>query len=375
MSKSHGSLRIVKGGLLSENVAASKIPIMHGAMPGTRQALYKERNVAITSQRLSRKGKSIRVIAGLVIGAALLFLTVKDLSWAEVSAQFATLDYGWVLLALALYWLELSLRIARWGMLLSPLRATLPLSTVAIAFVSGYAANNVLPAKLGEPFRADLLGRLGDVSRMSALGSIIVERMFDLVVVLGMTAWGVLMVSSDHLDILADVNRGLAALLIPFLGLAGGIYFVVTRKSNALVVRVKSASEKLRNLLAGLEIPNRPGSYLKLMGFTFVIWALNSLAMWSILMALDVQLTASQTVMLIGLTGISASIPAAPAGIGTLQYAFYLAAILYDFPTSAAIVASALVQIVLLGSATLVGALAYSHAVSNHLLVRSNVER
>lgn len=308
------------------------------------------------------------------MGAALLYLTVKDLSWAEVSAQLATLQYKWLVLALLLYWVELSLRVFRWGTLLSPLRATLPLSTVGIAFLSGLAANNVLPAKLGEPFRADLLGRLGGVSRMSTFGSIIVERMFDFVVVLGMTTWGVLMVSSDHLDTLADVNRGLALLLVPFLVLVGGIYFVVTRKSNVLVVRLKSMSKKLRNLLKGLELPNPPGSYTRLIGSTIVIWALNSLAMWSILMALDVQLTVNQTVMLIGLTGISASIPAAPAGIGTLQYAFYLAAILYDFPTSAALVASALVQILLLGTATLAGALAYSHAVSQHLLSRSQAQ-
>ncbi|MFK7730817.1 MAG: lysylphosphatidylglycerol synthase transmembrane domain-containing protein [Pseudomonadales bacterium] len=311
----------------------------------------------------------------MAVGAALLYLTVKDLSWGDVSTQLSTLAYGWVLLALVLYWLELSVRIVRWGTLLAPLRSSLPITTVATAFVSGYAANNVLPAKLGEPFRADLLGRLGGVSRMSAFGSIIVERMFDLVVVLGMTTWGVLLVSSDHLDTLADVNRGLAALLVPFILLAGGLYFVVSRKNNFLVVRLKSMSEKVRNLLDGLEIPSSSGSYLKLTLSTLLIWTLNSSAMWSILMALDVQLTMSQTVMLIGLTGISASIPAAPAGIGTLQYAFYLAAILYDFPTSAALVASALVQIVLLGSATLVGALAYSNAVSRHLLPRAPAEQ
>ncbi|MFK7734060.1 MAG: lysylphosphatidylglycerol synthase transmembrane domain-containing protein [Pseudomonadales bacterium] len=311
----------------------------------------------------------------MAVGAGLLYLTVKDLRWGEVSAQLSTLAYGWVLLALALYWVELSVRIVRWGTLLAPLRNSLSLSAVATAFVSGYAANNVLPAKLGEPFRADLFGRLAGASRMRAFGSVIVERMFDLVMVLGMTIWGVLVVSSDHLDTLADINRGLAALLVLFLLLAGGLYFVVGRKNNYLVVRVRSMSVKARNLFDGLEVPSSSRGYVNLTLLTLLIWTLNSLAMWSILMALDVQLTINQTVMLIGLTGISASIPAAPAGIGTLQYAFYLAAILYDFPTSAALLASALVQIVLLGSATLVGALAYSNAVSRHLLPRAPVEQ
>jgi uncharacterized membrane protein YbhN (UPF0104 family) len=95
---------------------------------------------------------------------------------------------------------------------------------------------------------------------------------------------------------------------------------------------------------------------------------LNCLAIWSIMMALDVQLDVNQTILLIGITGISAAIPAAPAGIGTLQYAFYIAAVLFEFSSSVALVASVIVQIVLLGSATLVGAIAYSYAISNHLL-------
>lgn len=311
----------------------------------------------------------------MVVGGGLLYLTVKDLSWAEVQAELGAIHYAWVVCALAIYWVELALRIVRWRVLLLPLRQTLPYTSVATAFMAGYAANNVLPAKLGEPFRADLLGRLGEVSRMSALGSIIVERMFDMVVVLGMTAWGVLMVSSLRLDTLADVNRGLLALLFPFLCLAAGLYFLVTRKRNVLVVRLNAMSEKIRNLITGLNVPGGAASQFGLCVLTLLIWGLNSCAMWSMLMALEVQLTASQTVMLIGLTGIAAAIPAAPAGIGTLQYAFFLAAVLYDFPASAALVASALVQIVLLGSVTLAGALAYSHAVSTRLLPRARVER
>ena len=84
--------------------------------------------------------------------------------------------------------------------------------------------------------------------------------------------------------------------------------------------------------------------------------------------ALDIELSINQTILLVGITGIATAIPAAPAGIGTLQYAFHLAAILFSFSASAALVASALVQLVLLGSATLVGAFSYSYAVSKHLL-------
>ena len=88
-------------------------------------------------------------------------------------------------------------------------------------------------------------------------------------------------------------------------------------------------------------------------------------------MALHIELSLNQTILLVGITGISAAIPAAPAGIGTLQYAFHITAVLLDYSVSAALVASAIVQIALLGSATLVGALSYSYAISTHLLPRN----
>jgi uncharacterized protein (TIRG00374 family) len=321
------------------------------------------------------RSKYFRFSLGMLVGAALLFLSVKDVSWIEVKDQFEGIAYTWILLGLFLYWIELTLRIVRWRVLLSQLKPPIATHHIAIAFISGYAANNVLPAKLGEAFRADLLGRLANVSRLTAFGSIIVERLFDIVAVLGMTAWGVFFVTTTHLDTLQEVTRGLTVLLAPVALLVILVYFFVARKNNHLNIRLRAWSVNIHNLLQGLHVLENSSSYLKLLTSTLIIWMLNCLAMWSIMMALDVQLGVNQTILLIGITGVAAAIPAAPAGIGTLQYAFYITAVLFEFPTSAALVASMVVQIVLLGSATLVGAIAYSYAISKHLLPATEVEK
>ena len=314
------------------------------------------------------RSKYFRFFLGVTVGACLLFLSVKDLSWNEVKEEVGGIAYAWILLATCLYWIELGLRIVRWRVLLSRLNPPVAGYQIAIAFLSGYAANNVLPAKLGEAFRADLLGRLADVSRLTAFGSIIVERLFDMVVVLGMTAWGVFLVSTTYPDTLEEVSNGLTLLVAPIALLVILVFFLGARKNYYLNVRLRALSVKLHNLLQGLHVLEDSASFLKLLSSTLVIWMLNCLAIWSIMMALDVQLNINQTILLIGITGISAAIPAAPAGIGTLQYAFYIAAVLFEFSSSVALVASVIVQIVLLGSATVVGAIAYSYAISNHLL-------
>lgn len=314
------------------------------------------------------QSKYFRFFLGVAVGTALLFLSVKDVSWNEVKSEVAGITYAWILFAALLYWIELGLRTVRWHVLLSQLKPPVSRHQIAIAFISGYAANNLLPAKLGEAFRADLLGRLANVSRLTTFGSIIVERLFDMVVVLGMTAWGVFLVSTTHLETLDEVTKGLTLLVAPIAVLVMLVYFVVARKDNHLNVRLRAFSVKVQNLLHGLHVLEDSSSYLKLLSSTLVIWMLNCLAIWSIMMALDIQLNVNQTILLVGITGISAAIPAAPAGIGTLQYAFYITAVLFEFSSSAALVASMIVQIALLGSATVVGAIAYSHAISNHLL-------
>jgi uncharacterized protein (TIRG00374 family) len=309
-----------------------------------------------------------RIGLGLTLGAVLLYLSVKDVSWDDVKGEFTGVSYTWILAAAGCYWIELTFRVLRWRALLSQLKPPIAIYQIATAFISGYAANNVLPAKLGEPFRADLLGRLANVSRLTAFGSIIVERLFDMVMVLLMTTWGVLFVTTTHLDTLDDVHRGLALLAAPIAVVVLLVFVVVSRQGNFLNIRLHGLSAKVQNLVQGLRVFEDGAGYVKVLGGTLVIWTLNCLAIWSILMALDVQLNVNETVLLIGITGIAAALPAAPAGIGTLQYAFHIASLLFGFSASTAIAASAIVQIVLLGSATAVGAIAYSYAVSHHLL-------
>ena len=322
----------------------------------------------ISSEVSIFRNKYFRFLLGIVIGGALLFLSLKDVSLSAVKEELENITYAWIVLSLGFYWVELSLRIVRWRVLLSQVKPPIAGRHVTIAFLSGYAANNVLPAKLGEAFRADLLGRLANVSRLTAFGSIILERLFDMVVVLAMTAWGVLFITTTHPDVLEDVNKGLVILTAPIAILVVVVYFLVAKKDSPLNVKIKALSVKLQNLIQGLHILEDSSSYLKLIAATLIIWMLNCLAIWSIMMALGIQLGVHQTILLIGITGISAAIPAAPAGIGTLQYAFYICAVLFEFSSSAALVASTIVQLVLLGSATVVGAMCYSYAVSNHFL-------
>ena len=83
-----------------------------------------------------------------------------------------------MVLAVAIYLLSIGVRCLRWGLLL---RATNNVSwrRAAEALVTGFAAHYVLPGRIGELIRADYARRVFNMSRFTSLGTIVVERVCD----------------------------------------------------------------------------------------------------------------------------------------------------------------------------------------------------
>jgi uncharacterized protein (TIRG00374 family) len=303
--------------------------------------------------------RQVRALLGFAIGGAFLYLAVRHTSAAEMVRVLGSAKTGWLTLAVAVYWLELGARVMRWRALLSHTGKAVGLGNTATTFIIGYAANNVLPAKLGELVRVDLVSRLSGVSRMASLGTVVVERIFDLLLILLMAGLGIgFLVLPETLDV-ARLRHGMTGLgvftaVLVILGICFARSGIGRRWNFRPAMRAR-----LGNLLSGIRILANPGQCGRILAFSLLVWALNAMAMWLIVFAFGVSLAPLQTLLLIGIVGLVAVLPAPPAGLGVLQYAFALAFELLGKPSAIGLVASATVQVVLLGSVTLVGALLF----------------
>ena len=90
--------------------------------------------------------------------------------------------------------IDVGARGARWRALLAPI-APLPYRRVLGYTYIGYLANNVLPARLGELYRSHALGEGEGVSRTTVLGTVVVERVVDTVMVVAIAALAVVVLS------------------------------------------------------------------------------------------------------------------------------------------------------------------------------------
>lgn len=108
----------------------------------------------------------------------------------DIGATAATFDGGRLPLlvpATVMYFAGLWLRSARWQRLIAPF-ADVPTSRLLRVLVIGFAVNNLLPLRLGELVRTFLIGRSHRVPFSAALGSILIERVFDVLALCGIMA-------------------------------------------------------------------------------------------------------------------------------------------------------------------------------------------
>ena len=146
--------------------------------------------------------------------------------------------------------LDIAARGARWRALLAPI-APLPYRRVLGYTYIGYLANNVLPARLGELYRSHALGEGEGVSRTTVLGTVVVERVVDTVMVVAIAAVAVLVLSVRG-AMSSAVLLGLAfvALLVIVLGLGIAAHRLPGAGSGDRADRAPPAAPRARSSVA-----------------------------------------------------------------------------------------------------------------------------
>ncbi len=131
---------------------------------------------------MNKSTKSIIQFTVLLgVGILLAWLSIKSV-WGErdkIADSFATANYFWVGVSIAIAFLSHYLRAFRWNYLLKPLGYSVKPANALGAVLVGYFANYGLP-RMGELTRCTLVTKYDDVPFEVALGTVITERIVDM---------------------------------------------------------------------------------------------------------------------------------------------------------------------------------------------------
>ncbi len=290
-----------------------------------------------------------RGVIGILIGAIFLWLALRQTSLEQVRAILSQSNPGWLFVALGFYAADLLVRISRWRILLRDVK-TLSFRSVGIALIVGYAANNILPARLGELFRADFAGRRYRLSRSAIVGSIFVERVLDGLIVVLCLVVGRLFVSEQ-----AILNSLTAVSALLFISIFLALWFLGRESGLDWLGRLPPAiNSRIQSFRQGLLVMRGSG-LSRAVNLSLIVWLLEGIMLWSVLKAVDISLGWQEMLSVVGVASLSTLIPSAPGFVGTYQYAYAFTVSLFGYEPARGVAAATAVQIFLLGSVTLVG--------------------
>ena len=269
-----------------------------------------------------RSGTVLRAAVGAAISIVALWLVLRGVDLARTGEVLARADLRWVGLAAAFLATDLVLRALRWQRLLRPI-ATVRYTSMLGYLLVGYLANNILPARLGELVRSHYLGDREGISRASALGTVVVERVVDFVVVVAIAAAAILVLSVRGIVANAVlVGVAVAALLAAATAIGVAAHRLPgAERIAAIASRWPKLTDLAGKLHGGLAVAGRPRTLAEALGLSLVAWGATVLAFAAAGQAVGVELTIGQASLLAAGVALVTAIPAGPANLGTFELA------------------------------------------------------
>jgi hypothetical protein len=268
-----------------------------------------------------RNSPLVRLLIGVVISAIFLGVTLSRVDLEEAAAAIGRATPGLLLLALLIVLVDLCLRALRWHVLLLNVEGAgvRPPYRLAFGYLTlGFAANAVLPARLGDVARAVLAAGTFRTPRLAILGTVAMERVSDGLTMLGLAILSSLVVASA--TELRELTRFAVALGAGGL-IAGVVGWVAITRSRLATTRIGGAVTGIvGRLSSGAGALRHVGSAFAFLGLTAVLATTAILVAWTVLQAVGVQLSPIQTVLFLSGIALSLAIPAAPGALGTYEF-------------------------------------------------------
>lgn len=265
---------------------------------------------------------------GLVFAIVIFALRGQNIDVGQTWEYMRGANPWLMLMGLAVFYTTFPLRAIRWRMLLRnahvPVHegrsswATLP-ALMEYLYLSWFA-NCIVPAKLGDAYRAYLLKHNGKVSFSSTLGTIFAERLLDMIGLFGMLLVSGWLTFGARMPEGTQIIFGFGALLVVgiLVGLAG------MRWLSPLIRRVVPA--RLHDFYGRFEYAAlrsfSPAILPRLVLLTGAVWMLEGARLYFVILAMNqegVSLGLSAVIFVALASSLLTALPITPGGLGVVE--------------------------------------------------------
>jgi uncharacterized protein (TIRG00374 family) len=307
-------------------------------------------------------GRWGRVVVGFIVAAAFVFLLARRVDWSEVQRRLTGADWRLLLLALLALSADMGARITRWWLMLRMREPALPLSSCVRPFLASLALNNTVPLRAGDVVRVFGFRRTLKAPTAHVLGTLVLERLLDLLVLLAILFVCLLGTAGvfPRAFLVGAAVAGGAALVA--LGVLTFFPRAITAALQGLVSRVfgrrrcaPAVSRAVAQVTESVGLLRHPGQASRLLGLTLGAWLLEGAVFASVMWSLDIDVSSAAAGLSLGAGTLATLLPSSPGYVGTFDYFASLGLTAYGASPAAATAFALLVHLVLWVPITVVG--------------------
>lgn len=267
----------------------------------------------MSSHAAKNRGRSIKIALGWLVSLIFLYLVFSKVEWGKLWEQLKTISPLELIALVVIYLCGFTVRALRSQALLPQLNLAQGLGGVLV----GYAANNTLPARLGEFVRAQVVGQSTGIKRTTTFSSIIVERILD-----GLAIVILLLIGSGDLTLppWADTVR-LLGIIIFASAMAGVVGVGFTHSYWKHLVPDNKLGDALSGLIEGILLATRDVRTVALtLVYSLAIWAVESFMFFYAFHVFSIEGTFLSALFVMGIVNLGVLIPSSPGNLGVFQY-------------------------------------------------------
>jgi len=315
-----------------------------------------------------RRGRrTLAILLGLGSSLVFLYLAFRRIDLHGVGDALLHSDWWpWYVMAPFIYYSGHIARGQRCRVILEP-HCDISLMTGINCTIIGYAANNLLPARMGEVVRAYVLGRRANVSVSLALAVTFLERIFD-----GLSITLILVIAG-HFAPLPDWGKHVVSVaLIVFAGASVAVALLtaarpLVRRIAATVTSIlpEGIAHRLLGILdrafGATDCLRSPHILLMVLLLSMAAWLCEGTMFLTVLPAFRLPMNPLWAAMALSISNLATLVPSSPGYIGPFHYFCMQAIRMFGVPQETALGYAIMVHLLFYIPVTIYGmaALAY----------------
>ena len=300
---------------------------------------------------------------GLGVTVLFLWLLLRQVELAKIGAAISSISLWSLLIALTFLAAGYTVRIARWWWMLRVFDPKMPLSACSWPFLVSISLNNLLPFRAGDAIRVIGFYKELHFPAMRLLGTLVLERLLDLMTLLVIFYFGLLGVADGTIPttlirLVMWIIAAAVVAVITILFFSKCIEMFVHWVAEHSYLKEHGWSDHIKrhsgNFLEALGLLRTPRLTLQFIAFSALVWGFEGAVFATVAHALNIMPAASPWFALATGT-LGTLLPSSPGYVGTFDYLASLGLVAYGVGTDMAAAFAVITHIVLWLPLTLIG--------------------